>query len=228
MHCLTSTSNENASLSTPPNNPCRVLQWGVNPDHRNAYLQRLGVITTVYNDMGRRGFPGSVNSLHRLGILSHMRQEGAEALFSRVSNPHSKHDDIRQLVPHSKFVDFIVRVRAFFVTKFQEHKDDFPGVHVEALFLGSVFHSVDHFALLRAADTSDLICEEGYRGRCTAVAEMAAFTVACVSGKLSLAHLLIGDLLCKDSQHPLFRQTYQFAVKINQQLADEMECCIMR
>ena len=202
-----------------------ILQWGVNPDHRNAYLQRLGVVTTMYNDMGHRGFPGAVNRLHRLGILSYMRREGVEALFTRFSDPYTRHGDIRRLAPHSKFVDFVVRVRAFFVTKFQEYKDDFPGMHVEALFLGSVFHSVDHFSFVRTMEASDLNCEEG---RCTAMADMCAFAHACSSEKLWLAHLLIGDLLCKDSPHPLFRQTYQFAAKINRQLADEMECCIVR
>ena len=107
-------------------------------DHRNAYLQRL-----EYNDMGHRGFREAVDRLHRLGILSRMRREGVEALFTRFPDPYTRYGVIRQLAPHSKFVDFVVRVRAFFVTKFQEHKDDFPGMHVETLFLGSVFHSVD-------------------------------------------------------------------------------------
>ena len=42
------------------------------------------------------------------------------------------------------FSQFVVKVRALFLAEFANHKELFPGVDGEAMFVGTVLHSLDH------------------------------------------------------------------------------------
>ena len=55
-----------------------------------------------------------------------------------------QHPMITDLVQHSRFVAFIVKVRAIFFIEFAKYKDMFPGVNPEAMFIGTILHSLDH------------------------------------------------------------------------------------
>lgn len=39
---------------------------------------------------------------------------------------------------------FVVKVRALFLAEFANHKELFPGIDGEAMFVGTVLHSLDH------------------------------------------------------------------------------------
>lgn len=55
------------------------------------------------------------------------------------------HPNINDLVKHSRLVNFIIKCRAIFLKEFEIHKKSyFPGVHGEAMFIGTVLHSLDH------------------------------------------------------------------------------------
>merc|ERR1712156_243309 len=60
-----------------------------------------------------------------------------------MGNP--THGDIYDLMPFSPFVEFVVKVRTFFMEEFEKYADtDFAGIHPEGLFLGTVMHGLDH------------------------------------------------------------------------------------
>jgi len=42
------------------------------------------------------------------------------------------------------------------MTRFEKYADDFPGINAEGLFLGSVFHSVDHAQFVHVLEARDL------------------------------------------------------------------------
>ena len=42
------------------------------------------------------------------------------------------------------FSQFVVKVRALFLAEFANHKELFPGVDGETMFVGTVLHSLDH------------------------------------------------------------------------------------
>ena len=49
-----------------------------------------------------------------------------------------------QLLTHNYSLQFVVKTRAIFHTEFAKHKALFPGVDGEAMFVGTVLHSLDH------------------------------------------------------------------------------------
>lgn len=55
-----------------------------------------------------------------------------------------QHSEIKELVKHSDFDNYVVSVRAIFMAEFAKYKQMFPGTDGEAMFGGSVLHSWDH------------------------------------------------------------------------------------
>ena len=51
---------------------------------------------------------------------------------------------VEELTSHSRFVRFIWRCRAFFLNEFAKYRNEFSGFDGESLFVGTVFHSLDH------------------------------------------------------------------------------------
>ena len=45
---------------------------------------------------------------------------------------------------HSTFVKFIIQVRPIFMNQFHIHKKSFPEVNGEAMFVGTIIHSIEH------------------------------------------------------------------------------------
>ncbi|CAE8665457.1 unnamed protein product, partial [Polarella glacialis] len=54
------------------------------------------------------------------------------------------HASIVELRTHSKVVDFVIHVRRKFLKTFGKYQSKFPGVNGEALFIGTILHSLDH------------------------------------------------------------------------------------
>ena len=76
-----------------------------------------------------------------------------QAVVQGVEDNIQAHPNIDELVPYSSFVNFIVKTRPIFLSDFAKYRTQFPGVHGEAMYIGTVMHSMDHTAL-------DWACEE--------------------------------------------------------------------
>ena len=61
-----------------------------------------------------------------------------------IKNGVCQHGQIEESTKYSRFVKFVIKVCAIFMSEFQKHKKDFPGVDGEAMFVGTVLHSLDH------------------------------------------------------------------------------------
>lgn len=94
--------------------------WGIDSESSHSHLQQLSVITAVYNDMGFRGFPPSLEFFFHLGLFERARGQTGTSFISRVYKNAPSHRNIRTLMPYSTFVDYIVKVRSHFITLFAE------------------------------------------------------------------------------------------------------------
>ena len=54
------------------------------------------------------------------------------------------HPHIQELARHSNLVKFLTYVRPIFMHQFNIHREKFQGVNSEAMFVGTVLHSLDH------------------------------------------------------------------------------------
>ena len=199
--------------------------WGLNVYAPHPFVRRMSVCTVMYNYFGSKGFPQLCGALYRLGCFHVTSREVAAAVLGRAhlqSTPTHKH--IHALRKYSHYVDFIVRVRVFFLREFGQHQLDFPGIDGESLFLGTVLHSTDHGNATHFCQLADLRCDDD---AFAANLEMTRLVCANFVDRQSLATLAY-DMRFKHAGHPLFRDTYDFAAKIDQRLADEMECAIVR
>ena len=116
-----------------------MANWGINNhtslDDINPFLRRNSVVTAMYNYFGYSIFFQFLREWEEQGLLS----KG----WSNKQNPYIKcfnqglkdgigqHGNIIDLIPYSRFVKFVVKVRMIFMDEFAKHKDQFPGIDGE-------------------------------------------------------------------------------------------------
>ena len=201
--------------------------WGVNPASPDPFLARLGAVSVFYNELGFNGAERIFDFLERWGVMSFFSGKKFRALvdaraFSRVED----HSQVNKLLPFSNYARFIVRVRAFFVKNFAKYQKDFPGINGEALFIGTVLHSTEHSQFVHCTRESDFFNPVDL-DMTAAVSEAVLVSRCAFSDELPLVHSIF-NLKFKNSPHPLFRETYEMARKIDERLADAMDCCIVK
>lgn len=183
----------------------------------------------MYNHMGYSGFDGSLAMFARLGLCSpgwsgNKMDRPLLRVFNHAINANAPvHHNIRDLVSHSRLVGFVVKVRAIFFAEFARHKADFPGIDCEALFISTVLHSLDHYCAEK--NVTDPLYMNTSNKRFGKMAEInrivsAAF-VTDVDG------IYFGKRFYQCS-HPFYLRVYAKAAKIDKELADNMDCCIIR
>ena len=199
--------------------------WGTNVSASHPFVRRMSVCTVMYNYYGSKGFPTICKLLSSLGCFTMCTREIAQAVLGRTyiqSTPSHRH--IKKLQPYSSYVDFIVKVRSFFMMEFAKHQLDFPGVDGESLFLGTVLHSTDHGNATHYVKITDLYCEDA---SFAPNLEMTRLVCANFIDRQALSSVFYG-MQFKHGRHPLYRKTYEYAATVDKRLADEMECAIVR
>ena len=99
------------------------------------------------------------------------------------------------------------------------------GVDGEALFVGTIMYSTDHAQFLHLLDPFLLFDATPAFKQQNWIALLLSIGGLCHS--LPLLGMMY-DFTFKNSPHPLFSETYKFAKEINQRLADELDCCVVR
>ena len=120
--------------------------WGINPDISNEFLRRMALCTMIYNSMGVNQFRTATASFKQLGLFKHITPKMLELVTHHGSYtvPKHNHKNWLMLQQLSEFVKFILDMRGVFMVEFAKYKQDFVGIDQEAIFLGTVVHSVDH------------------------------------------------------------------------------------
>lgn len=232
-----------------------LANWAVNPQNfANPFLRRMSIITVVYNYYGLNVFNRVVlflqsfckpfNHIHKdipakseSEGHSHQKAQGHIHLFNMGMKSGVKHHSrsVQELMPYSSFVTFIVKVRKIFHEEFKRYENDFPGIDVEALFNGTVMHSLDHTQAgditkdplwFRSNNNRDLKPEaEQDNSHYEWMEEFCRFARC---GFVDDLPGLLFNYRFKDAPHPFFKKVYNFAYKINPYLADSMDCCIIK
>lgn len=206
-----------------------MANWGINCDESvkevNPFLHRNSIVTTIYNYFGFSSFPRFMKGWKKQGLLSAGWEPQAltDCFEHGVRENIVHHSQITELMPHSDFVNFTVKLRAIFHHEFSKCSHMFPGVDCEAFFAGTILHSLDH-ALMEWnledplwLDVDDLkygkMAELGRIVRVGFVEDIPGFYF----------HKRFGG-----SGHPFYESIYTKAARINKKFADHMDTCICR
>ena len=206
-----------------------LANWGVNLSDAiqdtNPFLLRNSVVTTIYNYFGYSCFRGFIPGWRKWGLLAPNWDPDAliDCFNHGIEDNIWQHSQIDELVPYSKFVNFIVKVRAIFFNEFSKHKDLFPGIHGEAMFVGTVLHSLDHTLMdWNLEDPLWLDVDDpkfGYMAQLGRVVKV---------GFVSDVPFLYFHKRFKGSGHPFYDAVYEKAAKIDKKFADNMDTCIIK
>jgi len=206
-----------------------LANWGVNVEdavkETNPFLHRNSVVTTVYNFFGYSKFKTFMEGWERQGLLQKGFDPNAliDCFNHGIEDNIWQHAKIDELVPHSRFINFVVRVRAIFLSEFERYKHLFPGVHVEAMFVGTVLHSLDH--TLMDWNLTDPLWLDVEDPRFGIMAEIGRIVKV---GFVKDVPLLIFHKRFKGSGHPFYEAVYKKAARIDKDLADNMDTCIIK
>lgn len=207
-----------------------MANWGVNchPSIKstNPFLYQNSVVTTIYNFFGYSGFSGYFKTWEKQGFLTDgwfEQQSFIKCCNHGIDHGIGQHGNIIDLVPHSRFVNFIVRLRATFMDQFAKHKTDFPGIDGEALFVGTIIHSLDHtFQEWNLTDPLWLNIDNPKFGKMAELGRIVRI------GFVEDVPFLYFNKRFKGSNHPFYKTVYEKAAKIDKELADVMDTCIIK
>ena len=127
-----------------------MANWGVNihQEHKakNPFHARNSIVTIIYNYMGFTKFEQFIPIWIRMGLLSKVWEGfSMQQIFQHgVDGGVQSHTLVRELAKYSKLVSFVTTIRSIFLEEFLRHKRYFPGCDGEAMFVGTVLHSLDH------------------------------------------------------------------------------------
>jgi hypothetical protein len=206
-----------------------LANWGVNCDEKvkeiNPYLYTNSLVTVVYNYFGFTTFTSFMDEWKRQGVLA--KDWIPESLTKCFSHGYTagiaQHAQIVELMPHSEFVNFVVKVRLIFHSEFKKYQHLFPDINAEALFAGTVLHSLDH-ALMdwNLEDPLWLDVDHPKYGKMAQVGRVVKVGFVPRVKGYYFHHTF------KGSNHPFYESIYKKAAKINQKFADNMQTCICR
>lgn len=201
--------------------------WASNPCDftYSSFQHRMAVATIIYNYFGETMFPRITYCLNKLGMLSSSCQDITDVFHKGMTSGVPNHAGVAEIVNYSVFARFLIPVRAYFHNAFKQHRHDLPGIDPEALFIGTIVHSLDHtVASWNLPDPLYLDvdrCEPRFR----VMAEMGRLVR---SGFVDDIPFLLFRKNYSNSPDKFYQQVYAYAANINKRLADHMDCCIIK
>jgi len=184
------------------------------------------MISAMFNHFGFIGVPDQVDHMHRLGFLAYDMGETLRQLLRHgMKAPPVCHRQVVQLIPYSHFAKFVVSTRKVFLREFAKYAEDFTGVDAEAMFLGTVMHSVDHFQCVHLFSSWDARSD---KPEFAPGVEWARYVWSYAADELPMPLWIRCMTRFEHASHPLFKACFRHARKISPVLASEMELCVIR
>ena len=202
--------------------------WGVNVEDEqwknDSFVASNGVTTVVYNYMGYTMFPRLLPIWTRLGLIKDDYSDALRTCIdSGIKSGIPSHPQVRDLMKHSELVNFLVKARSIFMSEFQKHSSHFPGIHGEALFIGTAMHGLDHDTIgWCVEDPLWLDVDDPKFGPMASIARIARAGFVEDLPFVPVHHKFNG------SGHPFFEAVYAKCAKLNKQFADSMDTCIIK
>merc|ERR1719499_1373248 len=199
--------------------------WGTDNESPNPFIRRMSNITIIYNYFGRTVFVGLTHFLHWIGFSKYGHTDFGKTVQSGLDTPIVNHGNIRQLAKYSVWVHFITQLRSRFLEEFEAacHSGDFGMVDGEALFVGTVIHSLDHLELEKCVDEATwFTCNtkefEPMQWCCRVVRAGFVDDIPAISFSFSF----------KDAPEGFYSKVYRHARQIDRFYADNIYCCIIK
>ena len=206
-----------------------LANWGVNCDtvvkDTNPFLHRNSIVTTVYNYFGYSCFKTYIKKWEKGGLLAVGFDPNAliECIDHGIKASIWQHSQVDELLKYSRLVNFVVKVRGIFSREFARHKDMFPGVNGEAMFVGTILHSLDHMLMdWNLEDPLWLDVDDPRFGKMAQIGRIVKV------GFVEDIPLLYFHKRYKGSGHPFYEAVYEKAAKIDKEFADNMDTCIIK
>jgi len=194
--------------------------WGINPSLPNAFLRRMAVVTIKYNNMGLESYPSTMQFIRWTGLASYITHD-VTRLTCHMHHNVPNHGHLRRLQQSLPYVAFVVKVRSYFLEQFRRYQGDFKDIDGEALFVGTVLHSIDHSQAPYHIPIEHFAFSDS--AAFDADHEWALWTISCFvdspPGRLF-------EVRFSHAPHDFFRSVYKFAAQIDARLAGYMEACI--
>jgi hypothetical protein len=190
-----------------------VGNWASNVSHKNKVIRDMSIMNTVVNYLGD-SLPFVFKLEYMLCVLRN--EKYAESLTLLISHLEDQgvrfHGQVRDLMPYSELVRFLVEVRYPFLRLYSQHKQQLGGIDGEALFVSCVIHSLDHAQLAKIVPDSLWFHSDRF-------ASMAEVVRTCVGPALHGKQ----EILHRDSELPFFQDFYKQAQMVNAAFADQLE-----
>jgi len=197
-----------------------IANWGIDPNVSNETIRQYSVCSTIYNFIGYARFVPFCKLLHRLGLIESPCQTFKTAINIGINSGMHEHvNGLHHIGTHSKVAFFITCARHDFLKLLPKYKDDFGNVITEALFVGTIIHSLDHSQMEHVI--SDALCFEAEDPYYRAMATQCRIVRSSFVQDLPF---ITFDIKCRD----FFRKLYEDLKHINPRLADSMDCCIAK
>ena len=198
--------------------------WGIANTFPTTHLKWLSICTVMYNYFGFTVFPQFITKfLYTIGLTEKNYGKIGKAFQHTIRFGTPAHSNIDQLVPFSKFVRFLIPLREYFLQSFTEYQHEFAGADPEALFAGTILHSLDH--CLMEENIKDPLWLDVNDLEYGAMAEITRYVRA---GFVPDLPGLVFDHRYKNIKHPFYQKVYRYARSLDPWLADKMDACIMK
>lgn len=198
--------------------------WGIDPEHDNSFLRRMGVTTVMYNHFGFNSFVRIMKTLHSWGLAQHSFEHSLTCFAnSAEKGMHCHRMAANYLAKTSEYVKFLMAMRIYYLKKVREYGEDFETVWPEANYIGTVMHSLDHSQM--AYIMEDALWLTPDNKEFAIVAELGQIIRV---GFVEDIPMLFFSRKCRNSPHEFYRKLYQFGMKINPRLAREMDTAIIK
>lgn len=201
--------------------------WGIDPqeyegqENVNPYYRKMSIVTTLYNHFGCHNAPK---------IYGFLVNEGAGNAFAdtvqhAMQVPTPAHSAIRTLMPHSRTVSFIARLRGPWFHIFEKHVPEFPSnISAESHFLGTVMHSLEHSLYCRHLPERELVA-------CTPSPMFASKKKIQEITRFGLTEDLPSIMFARSFKHApmqFYNEVYARACTLDADYAGLMQTCIVK
>merc|ERR1712226_568747 len=122
-----------------------LANWGINDFCVDIpFVRRNSIITVMYNHFGKSTFPRLAAFWARYGVSKYDFSNIGSVFDFGLAKGVAYHGKTRQLQQHSELANFVIKVRNSFLNAFQENRNELKGIDGEAMFIGTILHSLDH------------------------------------------------------------------------------------
>ena len=213
--------------------------FATNLDHEDPFVRMMSCCTVLFNSYGNAstwlwswGLPVNTDGGFQKPVFDHANRLGVGLERGGSPCPHSPCLD--GLKKYSSYVRFVLAIRIEFMklARSKKHKKFMKGVVPDALFQSTVMHSLDHANFEAIFDP--LMVDPSKTNEYSSMARALQVARAGFTERLPGLSLMVPTLLKDAPKGSFYQELYHAAKRVQEQcdldenFADEIECCVVR